>query len=389
MKSAYVKYCSWKNFHLLTIALVLGIILIPATISAADGGSCSLTGKWTRTDGDDIYTFNTDGTATTLHWGSQIHNGVWVGNGRSYTISWEHGPRSGEHYIDYATIAPDCNSYGGINNFGDRFNTIRINPLPQQPVSASDIIGVWQRTDGADIYTVFSDGRITTVLNGQTYTGHWQKKDAGFIFDWDIRPSGRKYIDTVTLSSDSFSFFGTNNEGYHLNAKKIGMPLAESISTTNPMPTVPTTTLPADIVNEKPAQPQESTNGFSWIIPLLVVGLIAGGVFFYLKRRPDSDSRSADSQKNPAGSKRCDLCGRPISASEMTVIPQHDFQRAVQRGFNPFETPEINMSIITIGLSVNGISAEQYFPRWRQNALNDPTDWGLCQKCAEAFRMNS
>jgi hypothetical protein len=84
--------------------------------------------------------------------------------------------------------------------------------------------------------------------------------------------------------------------------------------------------------------------------------------------------------------KNCDLCIKPISEAEIIIIPRNDFQKAVQSGFNPFKTPGINMSIITIGLSINGISAEQYFPRWRQNALNDNTDWGLCQKCAITFQ---
>jgi hypothetical protein len=60
MKSSFIRCCFWEKFHLLTATLVFGIILIPVAISAVDGGLCSLTGKWARTDGDDIYTFNAD-----------------------------------------------------------------------------------------------------------------------------------------------------------------------------------------------------------------------------------------------------------------------------------------------------------------------------------------
>jgi hypothetical protein len=87
--------------------------------------------------------------------------------------------------------------------------------------------------------------------------------------------------------------------------------------------------------------------------------------------------------------KNCDLCNKAISENEMTVIPRNDFQQAVRGGFNPFTTPGIDMSIITTSLLLTGISSEQYFPRWRQNALNDTTDWGLCQNCARTFRAVS
>ncbi len=82
----------------------------------------------------------------------------------------------------------------------------------------------------------------------------------------------------------------------------------------------------------------------------------------------------------------CDLCNKPISANEMVRIPLRDMQQAVREGFNPFETPGIDMSASVGRASMYGMSVEQAFQGWRQQVIADTTDWGLCPMCAEAFR---
>jgi nucleoid-associated protein YgaU len=82
----------------------------------------------------------------------------------------------------------------------------------------------------------------------------------------------------------------------------------------------------------------------------------------------------------------CDLCGKTISLYEMVRIPAREMQQAVRHGFNPFETPGIDMSASTALVSAIGLGVKQLFQDWRQRVMADTTDWGLCPTCAGALR---
>jgi len=78
----------------------------------------------------------------------------------------------------------------------------------------------------------------------------------------------------------------------------------------------------------------------------------------------------------------CDLCNRPLSASEVIRIPLREMQDAARAGFNPFTCIDDLIPLKGIG----GISDEEHYRHWRQMVMNDTTDWGLCSSCALVFR---
>jgi hypothetical protein len=88
------------------------------------------------------------------------------------------------------------------------------------------------------------------------------------------------------------------------------------------------------------------------------------------------------------GEMPCDLCGRPVSSEEVVIVPSDAMRGAVLRGFDPFKTPGISfatgatLSDFAVAL---GMTPEMMYQGWKQRALADTTDWGLCPSCAKAF----
>ncbi len=82
----------------------------------------------------------------------------------------------------------------------------------------------------------------------------------------------------------------------------------------------------------------------------------------------------------------CDLCNKTISAAEVVRIPLREMQQEVRKGFNPFKTAGIDLSLTTGLGGVFGMSGDDMYRDWRQRVLSDTTDWGLCPDCARAFR---
>ena len=85
----------------------------------------------------------------------------------------------------------------------------------------------------------------------------------------------------------------------------------------------------------------------------------------------------------------CDLCNKEISATEMVRIPVKEMQQAVRASHNPLKTPGIDTTVPgTLG-SLLGLNAQEIFEGWRQRAMSETMDWGLCPTCAKAFRQAS
>ena len=75
---------------------------------------------------------------------------------------------------------------------------------------------------------------------------------------------------------------------------------------------------------------------------------------------------------------KCDLCSAVTMREKMTLIPAGEMQNAVRNGFHPF-----GKAGIAIGQSA--VVPGEVVQRWRQNALRDETNWGLCPNCSTAF----
>ena len=97
-----------------------------------------------------------------------------------------------------------------------------------KPVAAEDpiIVGKWDRTDGADVYTIFADRTTQTVLPDGTHFGTWDYDGSSgykYIFHWEHSPPGQApFIDYVTVASDGQSYSGYNNYGDHFNCVRVG-----------------------------------------------------------------------------------------------------------------------------------------------------------------------
>jgi hypothetical protein len=106
------------------------------------------------------------------------------------------------------------------------------------PAAAADpvIVGKWDRTDGVDVYTIYSNHVTETVIEGQTYRGTWEYDGADgykYIFRWEHSPPGQApFVDYVTVAADGQSYSGVNNYGDDFHCVRVGdadsTPVAES-----------------------------------------------------------------------------------------------------------------------------------------------------------------
>ena len=97
-----------------------------------------------------------------------------------------------------------------------------------KPAVAEDpvIVGKWDRTDGADKYTIYANGVTETVLTDGTHHGTWEYDGSGgykYIFSWDFGPSGKApFVDYVTVAADGQSYSGVNNYGDDFHCVRVG-----------------------------------------------------------------------------------------------------------------------------------------------------------------------
>jgi hypothetical protein len=97
-----------------------------------------------------------------------------------------------------------------------------------KPATAKDpiIVGKWDRTDGADKYTIYANGTTQTVLPGGTYHGIWDYDGSSgykYIFHWEHGPPGREpFIDYVNVAAGGQSYSGINNYGNQFHCVRVG-----------------------------------------------------------------------------------------------------------------------------------------------------------------------
>jgi len=105
---------------------------------------------------------------------------------------------------------------------------------------------------------------------------------------------------------------------------------------------------------------------------------------------PARAAKNEDDAETLAGF--CDLCGDPVSGP--IIVSGVTFLGLVNKGFNPYKTPGIDMKRgIQMARAMGTAAAfnneedfkEALFQHWKESALQSSTDWGLCSKCGPAY----
>jgi hypothetical protein len=125
------------------------------------------------------------------------------------------------------------------------FSLIAIASVLVAPVLATDpvIVGKWDRTDGADKYTIYANGVTETVLPDGIHHGTWAYDNSGgykYIFSWDFGPSGKApFVDYVTVAADGQSYSGVNNYGDDFHCVRVGDADSTPVADFGEFPIVP------------------------------------------------------------------------------------------------------------------------------------------------------
>jgi hypothetical protein len=77
----------------------------------------------------------------------------------------------------------------------------------------------------------------------------------------------------------------------------------------------------------------------------------------------------------------CDLCGFDQPRSKITMVSSGVMHRAILSGLNPFATPGIDSSNLLARSA--GLRMDTLYSFWRDRSLQDPTPFGLCDRCFE------
>lgn len=96
-----------------------------------------------------------------------------------------------------------------------------------------------------------------------------------------------------------------------------------------------------------------------------------------------SESTTASIRERNASSTgtTCALCGGVSNVGDVVRVPASEVKRAMQRGFDPFETPSINMDRPKHTL------VEVASLQWKQRAATRTDDWILCPRCVYAYHQ--
>ena len=80
---------------------------------------------------------------------------------------------------------------------------------------------------------------------------------------------------------------------------------------------------------------------------------------------------------------QCAICNTEVTATASHCIARAEFQRIVANGFNPFTeniTVRPGLTLVDLG-SAYGLSPEDQYQRWKENALASAADRILCDRC--------
>jgi hypothetical protein len=80
----------------------------------------------------------------------------------------------------------------------------------------------------------------------------------------------------------------------------------------------------------------------------------------------------------------CDICNTSLDGGTPGTarVPNAQFRRLVQMGYNPYQTGRAGEFGAAFGISSN----DQYV-HWKVMVFRDTTDWGLCRACTEDVRQ--
>ncbi len=119
----------------------LCIVLLFCLISPVYA-TCSMVGEWTQDSFSGcINIFYPNGTCTqsinpAYYEGS--NTGKWLQNGNTVTVHWNFKCCGApQNFIDNTTLSADCNTYSGVNQYGDYYTGSR---SPRSPDSSSTLL---------------------------------------------------------------------------------------------------------------------------------------------------------------------------------------------------------------------------------------------------------
>lgn len=87
----------------------------------------------------------------------------------------------------------------------------------------------------------------------------------------------------------------------------------------------------------------------------------------------------------PAG--KCDICIDPIVINESHRVPNAEFRKYAERGYNPFARGRGGAKLDPNRHRPLGLSDDEIYSDWMQMVASDRTDWGLCPVCAEDLAL--
>ena len=335
-------------------------IFILVCLTSPVNAECSIVGKWNQNSfAGCVVDCYADGTCTQQILSNYIgpNTGTWIQNGNKVTINWDFKCCGvPQNFIDYFTLGTDCNSYSGINQYGDHFSGTRLNtPLiavtpsiraTPNTLSSCSIVGQWNRYGFAGgltaVFTYYTDGRVTYVESsgysdylgtwvsngGGSYTEHWPH-GPGWI---DRGPGGDhtgNYIDYVTISPDCRSLTGINNYGDRVNSIRsqdqtpiitVTPTIPDTSITIHATPFVTTNSTIHGNSNSAGSQPENIFNNIL-LIPFIIVILILFIVGFLSLSRKKKYVASEEVRKTAAFN--ADSSENRLSATSTTKPSLH------------------------------------------------------------------
>jgi hypothetical protein len=269
--------------------LILTVFFLIILVPPVNAGDSITVGLWRRIDGPGMFIIYPNGSASVVVSGSLVQPGYWVQKSQyDFVWYWDYGR------TDFVKISADGTRYTAVNDEGVSMKGEKFGDLSSQSSITSDdsvITGLWRRTGGEGVFSIYPNGSATVVLYGNRIeSGRWEPKSQyDFVWYWDY---GR--TDFVKISADGKSYTAVNDEGVLMNGIKFGELSIQS----NPTPYQISTTemiTSQKIVNEPPSTPASNSddsksknnvwdNSFIPFIALFFI-VITGSSFYYLNKK--------------------------------------------------------------------------------------------------------
>jgi hypothetical protein len=80
----------------------------------------------------------------------------------------------------------------------------------------------------------------------------------------------------------------------------------------------------------------------------------------------------------------CNIGSQVVDQGKVKFYDAGAIQSAVNKGFNPYTTPGVDMTLDSIVHRTVGLDADSQYAIWRMTVMADNGQWGLCPSCTTA-----